>query len=91
MRWRESSTAVSKSHTSAEDSQVVCCTASAAKIGQMWDCFTSTDGEMILLNNSGNDASFVNGGTVLMQLLFCSVRIYCLVMDTDSFSTQSQF
>lgn len=91
MHWRVSSAAVSKSRTSAEESRVVCCTASAEKkIGQMWDCFTSRGEEMILLNNSGKDAS-LNVGTVLMQLLFCSVRIYCLVMDTNSFTAQSQF
>lgn len=46
---------VSKSRGAAEDSQVVCCSVSAAKIGQT-DCFTSKGSGLLLLSITGNEA-----------------------------------
>lgn len=67
---REPHPAVSKSGASAEDSQVVCCAASGAEIGQIvsqaqrGSCFV-----FFCYSNRGNEATFVSGGGALMQ--FC--------------------
>ena len=45
---RESHPVISKSAASAGDVQVVCCAASEAEIGQIQDCFPSTEREDVL-------------------------------------------